>query len=480
VFVVFCLVVWFWPTANTPASAGGPAQNSSFNVRKERPPSAAKSDAKQELSVELKAEIAASARKLGTQEIRVDNPDTFFFRRGEYVTRPYTIRRDGYTLSMNGFIGTQLPAIPEDYETLRPKLPAYILKRDISWKEIDAKEPLSKTHWRNRQLRWFLTHYPPLEAKKLSVEFIRTLPFVKEAEWRNGFPKQYLHVVSHAGDARDFFTSWWNPERKAQDFLPTAWGFREEDRFRPFAPGRLQYFDEILDKRMKSIEKGVSSGDVNIIGTAGSLRIEHSSPRWKNIVNVVAILKSDASDKLKAHEIYPRIVDKFKRRENDFDRSRSNDWAIIKQLVRNFKAHPQLDERIAKLKKEHNIADWKQPPEPAQPKVPAKLKNDPRLTPVGTIRAALKVLEAKNFQEYIDHYLKPSTTGKQQTVKQLTRNDYPQRLTILLRHIQNDKPIIDDIDDTCYFAVDAEKFKGTVARGKFPLRKIGPLWLIGY
>jgi len=437
-----------------------------------------KKPVKKDWSPKLEARIAAAARELGTREVKVENPNTLYFEHGAYIPGPYTIRREGFGLYVNGKVSWHIPAIPESYVEEFPGPPPG-LTRKTSWKQIDQHHE-TKKFWPYRYEYWFFSHYPPAEAEKRFVEFLRALPFVKTLSWipaMNG--KRYLRVESHAGDTREFFTSWWDPKQKGQDFS-SVFGIPQKDRIRPLGVDRLQETRAALERGMKFIEAVASSGDVVIFGPDAHIRLRHPFPMWKNIVQVVEILKSNASAKVKAYAIYPRIVDRSQRADPWDARPATGGWRTVKELVHHFRGHPQLDQRIAALKKKYNIPDWKQPPEPPPTKIPDKLKNDPRLTPQGTIREALRLLQAKKYQEYYDRCCLPSKYGKR-SIPDISKKGYFEQMIDAYRNMQNTKPQIDDIDDTGYFHADDSKLKNKEnAFKKTPIRKVGPLWLIGY
>ena len=251
-------------------------------------------------------------------------------------------------------------------------------------------------------------------------------------------------------------------------------------------PFRVDEILKNLEGRIAARQKILTTGELAFIDEEHGwhFRIRRDDRRWKNIVDIVAILKSNASKKLKAQEFYRRLGSRFPFKPGYHPMGPQ--WELVKQIVRNYKTHPQLDRRVAELKKRMKLPDWKRPPEPQAQKIPPKLKNDPRVTPQGTIREALKALEAKQYQKYMDQYEYNKNAGKQ-TGEQLGKNKYLPYTIIALRNALKKKPVIDDIDDdVAYFLLDSPELENMPEelRGDFfkrlPLRRIGALWRIGY
>ncbi|MGH7926607.1 MAG: hypothetical protein ACREQV_02275, partial [Candidatus Binatia bacterium] len=312
-------------------------------------------DERQKYSAQLERQIAKTAQQIGSRKIGpIEDTDTFFFWDGRYIARSYTIRREGYKLYLNGVEIDRVSPIPEGYQENLPELPKHITGGS-SWEDVD-KLRVNGKRWDSAFVGWFYWHYPKDEASKRVVQALRELPFVKEVEWvPAGQNKRYLRIVSHAGDERHYFTSWWNPKNKSEfDYI-----YGVPDVHRPNSIEYVEYLRDLLEQRMDSLEEVLRSGDLMFVSEHGPLRVsregEQELKRWQEIVNVVAILKSNLPEEEKVREIVERLATRR------FEGAPA--WNVARNLVRNFQGHPQLDQRIDELRKTVDIPLWKPPAE---------------------------------------------------------------------------------------------------------------------
>ena len=316
---------------------------------------------------ELGPEFVETARKIGTREVGpIEHPETFYFRNGRYFTRPYTIRRTGYALYLNDVEIDRLSPLPHGHPkplAKVPELPEQITAKS-SWKEVEqiridgTKDGL---RWRVAFPFWFYTHYETEEeASKQFVDALRKLPFVKTVEWvtwEMDRTKRYLRVVSHAGDERHFFTSWWSPDLSSGFDL--VYGPPDPEKIiKPHSDKYVESMKTILEKRIQVLEGILRSGDLVFISDFGPLRVSRERDRkdWSEIVNIVAILKSEIPTKQKMDALAQRLI---KREEHRVEQS--SEWKIVENLVENFKGDPQLDQRIEDLRKKVTIPLWEPP-----------------------------------------------------------------------------------------------------------------------
>ncbi len=291
-----------------------------------------------------------------------ENSEAFVFIEGRYLRRPYRLAARGNSVFLNEVELLRLPKAPmpggkDRYVEHRPEFPVQITAKS-SWAAIDEIKS-DGWRWSGRLTVYYFSNFPPDEAFERLHSDLKTMPFVAETEVvmapEFGPDLKYLKVKSKAGDERHFLTGWWDPKLKDDGFHYSVKEAKDLD-MRPYSRDEVE---GRLRERAALWKEILKSDELNIQGRQlGSIRIspEERPSAWKEIVNVVRILESDLPRDNKIREILPRLV--TDPAEIDPESSR---WAIVKQLVENFRPDDQLSQRVDALARDANIPLWSKP-----------------------------------------------------------------------------------------------------------------------
>jgi hypothetical protein len=254
----------------------------------------------------------------------------FVFMEGAYLDAPYTVSRRGGDIYINDTkIGTfaSWSSVPLDDND--PGIPPGLTK-DSTFDDLKVKDGSHDT-WNARKIRWIERHYQGDDVGRMSVEYYKSLPFVKNS-WLEG--KDVIKVETWAGKVVMFVMLAPRTPPTKEDVL---WQL-ETDRAR---------FEERLKK-----------GDCFFLFPR---RQELSFSRIKvakDLPVALEILRSDRSkeEKLSLLERLALIPEPQKDgKPNFFD-----------SLVTGFKTTPQLDARLQKVVAETGITPRKLDEIPAE------------------------------------------------------------------------------------------------------------------
>jgi hypothetical protein len=417
--------------------------------------------------------VAQIVKTLGSRAAEpIQQPEMILFWEGRFVPDPYQLRRDGYSLYLNEAEVFRHPSAPNSYQKVLPPVPKGVT-RDSSWKDIERHHVDGK-QWHVARMQYFSSHFGPDERVARLVEDVKSLPFVNEVEWVPWQGKEYLRVVTHAGDERHFFTSWWDPDRRSEfdtvyDSLPDT------------TPYRAEVVKDRLEEQIGAYEQLLSLPKLLIVSSAGVVGCE--SRDSEKIAHTMDILASERSQRAKVYGLYYLLVDEVDRAdEARVWLDRTSQWMTIKQLVANFQTHAQLEERVAAVRGSVEVAQWTPAAEKPLPALPENLRNDPRLTPEGSVREALRLLAAGDNKAIVDGYLvqPKDPTARRMTVELFNKGGHRERLLQLLQNARGKKAVVDAVDLTATISIDdsgsnARSTPANVVR----LRRVGHLWQIG-
>ena len=350
------------PTTNAPVAATGSPAPTPVALAQPR-------------AIEV-AEVPASEI---VRELVIEQPATLYFHLGHHYRPPFRLIQTKYKLILKSASGSlidrQFPAITQwEFDTLQA-LPDGITAKS-SWQELDKLQ--LKSTLINDMRHYFSERYKTPEAAQKYTEHIRSLPFVKTAEWSND-PEgkydpakniewgrhQYLRVVSNAGDERHFFTDWWDPQVKKDwrpgDFEMYVRGFPNGESSIPNSPERLAWIKGLLDDSWRNLEHILSDGDIYIFDDERNVRDRLREPKVESLAQIGEILQKNVSKQQRSKEIMRLLL-------LSDERDPIADWDSRLQIVIEYYDHsPEMQDWIKSIQA---LNAQRQPPQIPPPGTP--------------------------------------------------------------------------------------------------------------
>ena len=241
----------------------------------------------------------------------------FVFEDGTYVDAPYVISRRGVDIYVNDVkAATPVRWPPMDYDDKKPEMPKGLTKNS-TFEDLEDRNMPGESLDR-KMVRWLLRHHDEDEAKKLIIEYYKSLPFVKDV-------KPATDVV----DARNTVSiSTW--DGKGNRFMAIG-GYV----YRPSTP---EHSLKTLEKVCARMEDRLKKGEcIFLFSDSGELAFG-SRKAAMDLPAIVRTLRSDKPKDQKIKELQNLTL---------LPPSFPEKWEV---LVTGFSASSQLDERVKQLR----------------------------------------------------------------------------------------------------------------------------------
>ena len=198
----------------------------------------------------------------------------FLLYDGRYVEAPYRVSRRGVGLYVNHIRLPYSGAWPPEYEEDKdPGVPPG-LTRNSTFADLRLKDKSGGT-WSGKKLRWLKRHYPPEEARRLYVQYLKDLPFVAKVEVVSA---DYVKMTTHAGETTNIVG------------LAGA----------PYIPPTKEQVIEGLEYQRRRLEGRLQAGDCILMFSTGSEISFGQRRAVRDLPVAVEILSSKRSDAEKA------------------------------------------------------------------------------------------------------------------------------------------------------------------------------------